>query len=36
VRKDAPELRDALDRALERRRAEVDAILARYGVPRAR
>lgn len=34
VRKDEPALRDALDRALERRKLEVAAILERYSVPR--
>jgi mxaJ protein len=34
VRKDDTALRVELDRALEKRRADVDAILAEYGVPR--
>jgi mxaJ protein len=35
VRPEDEALRNALDAALQARRAEVDAILARYGVPRA-
>ena len=34
VRKGDTALRDALDAALDRRRADVDAILAAYAVPR--
>lgn len=34
VRKDASELRDALDAVIEKHRGEIDTILARYGVPR--
>jgi mxaJ protein len=34
VRRSASGLRDALDAALRRRQADIDAILARYGVPR--
>jgi mxaJ protein len=34
VRRGAAELRDALDRALASRRADIDAILAAYHVPR--
>jgi mxaJ protein len=35
VRKEDEALRQELDAALARRRTEVDAILAAYGVPRA-
>ncbi len=34
VRRDAPELRDAIDRALRVRRSELQAILREYGVPK--
>jgi hypothetical protein len=34
VRKDEPELRDAIDDALLQHRAEIAAILDAYGVPR--
>lgn len=36
VRRGDEPLRDALDGAIRRRRAEIDAILARFGVPRLR